>query len=63
MTEIFNSFEQESSGTSRRFDGSGLGLSISKKYIELLGGQILVDSKKDHGSTFKIILASYQGNA
>jgi signal transduction histidine kinase len=61
IPRIFNSFEQESSGTSRRFDGSGLGLSISKRYIELLGGQILVESKKDQGSTFKIILALYKG--
>lgn len=61
MPRIFNSFEQESSGTSRRFDGSGLGLSISKKYIELLGGQILVESRKDEGSTFKIVLSSYKG--
>ncbi|HEX5169724.1 MAG TPA: HAMP domain-containing sensor histidine kinase [Cyclobacteriaceae bacterium] len=61
IPRIFNSFEQESSGTSRRFDGSGLGLSISKKYIELLGGQISVESKKDKGSTFQIILSSYKG--
>jgi signal transduction histidine kinase len=61
IPRIFNSFEQESSGTSRRFDGSGLGLSISKRYIELLEGQILVESKKDQGSTFKIILALHKG--
>lgn len=61
LPKIFNSFEQESSGTSRRFDGTGLGLSISKKYIELLEGQILVYSEKGRGSTFKVILPAYRG--
>jgi signal transduction histidine kinase len=56
LPRIFNSFEQESSGRSRSHEGSGLGLSISKKYIELLGGEIMVQSRKDQGSTFEIIL-------
>jgi len=38
LPNIFNPFEQESSGRSRSHEGSGLGLSISKRYIELLGG-------------------------
>jgi signal transduction histidine kinase len=61
LPKIFNSFEQESSGTSRRFDGSGLGLSISKKYIELFEGQIAVTSEKGKGSVFRIILPGYGG--
>lgn len=61
MPRLFNSFEQESTGRSRRHEGSGLGLAISKKYIELLGGEILVESKKDQGSTFEIILPAYKG--
>lgn len=56
LPRIFNSFEQESSGRSRRHEGSGLGLSISKKYIELLGGEILVQSCKGQGSVFEIVL-------
>lgn len=56
LPRIFNSFEQESSGRSRRHEGSGLGLSISKKYIELLGGEILVQSCKGQGSLFEIVL-------
>jgi signal transduction histidine kinase len=60
LPRIFNSFEQESSGRSRSHEGSGLGLSISKKYIELLGGEIVVQSKKDQGSTFEIILPLHQ---
>lgn len=61
MPRIFNSFEQESTGRSRSHEGSGLGLAISKKYIELLGGEILIESKKDHGSTFEIVLPAYKG--
>lgn len=60
MPRIFNSFEQESAGRSRSHEGSGLGLSISKKYIELLGGEILVESKKNAGSVFEIILPVYK---
>jgi signal transduction histidine kinase len=59
LPRVFNPFEQESSGRSRSHEGSGLGLSISKKYIELLGGEIDVQSTKDHGSTFEIVLPCY----
>ena len=60
MPRIFNSFEQESAGRSRSHEGSGLGLSISKKYIELLEGEITVESAKKTGSTFEIILPAYR---
>jgi signal transduction histidine kinase len=60
MPRLFNSFEQESTGRGRSHEGSGLGLAISKKYIELLGGEILVESKKDCGSTFEILLPAYK---
>ncbi|MEJ1236712.1 ATP-binding protein [Chryseolinea sp. T2] len=60
LPRIFNSFEQESSGRSRSHEGSGLGLSISKKYIELLGGEITIQSEKDKGSTFEIVLPLHQ---
>jgi signal transduction histidine kinase len=60
MPRLFNSFEQESTGRSRSHEGSGLGLAISKKYIELLGGEILVESKKDYGSSFEILLPVYK---
>jgi len=62
LPRIFNSFEQESTGRSRSHEGSGLGLSISKKYIELLEGEILIESKKNHGSVFEIMLPRYQGS-
>lgn len=59
LPRIFNSFEQESSGRSRNYEGTGLGLSISKRYIELLGGEIRVQSTKDEGSVFEIVLPAY----
>jgi signal transduction histidine kinase len=59
LPKIFNAFEQESTGHSRGYEGSGLGLSISKKYIELLGGEINVESEKNKGSKFEILLPRY----
>lgn len=49
---IFESFEQEDSSTSRKFGGIGLGLSISKKLVELMGGSIGLQSQKNIGTTF-----------
>lgn len=52
LVHIFDEFRQADSGTTRRFGGSGLGLSIAKKYSELLGGSISVSSKVGEGSEF-----------
>lgn len=49
---IFSSFYQTDSSYTRRFEGAGLGLSISKAYVELLGGMIWFTSKPDEGSVF-----------
>lgn len=50
--EIFNRFSQVDSSMSRQYGGSGLGLSISKAYIDLMGGRIWVDSQEGSGSCF-----------
>lgn len=50
--EIFDRFRQVETTSARQFGGSGLGLSISKAYVELLGGKMWVVSKLNNGSTF-----------
>lgn len=53
---VFEPFAQESTGLERTHQGSGLGLAVSRRLIELMGGRIEVESKKGRGSTFTIVL-------
>jgi len=61
--DVFKSFTQADSSTARKFGGSGLGLSISKALIELMGGEIGVSSVLDEGSEFRfhVLAALYEG--
>lgn len=56
ISKIYEEFRQLSEGTTKSYPGTGLGLPITKKYVELLNGRIKVDSKPGVGSTFKVTL-------
>jgi CheY-like chemotaxis protein len=49
---LFHAFQQAESDTSRKYGGTGLGLVISKNIVEMMGGEIGVDSEPGHGSEF-----------
>lgn len=59
---IFDEFRQVSEGWGRSHGGSGLGLSICKRYAELLGGSISVTSKPGSGSDFKLVIPKFTSN-
>ncbi|MBJ6802337.1 PAS domain-containing hybrid sensor histidine kinase/response regulator [Geomonas propionica] len=56
IERVFSPFGQEDSSTTRKFGGTGLGLSISTKLVELMGGRIWAESRKNAGSSFRMVI-------
>jgi len=54
LPHIFDEFKQESSGWTRNYEGTGLGLTLSKRFIELMGGTVTVQSIHGVGSSFTL---------
>ncbi|MGM0767840.1 MAG: transporter substrate-binding domain-containing protein [Pseudomonadota bacterium] len=56
LERIFDAFEQQEGQSSRRYGGTGLGLAISRKLARMMGGELMVASEPEHGSTFTVTL-------
>ena len=54
QSRIFDEFSQENDGARTSYKGTGLGMSIAKRYVDLMGGKIEVSSKQGIGSTFTV---------
>jgi len=55
LTKLFTPFSQEDTGYTRKYEGTGLGLALVKKYADINGAEIVVESEKGCGSSFRLI--------
>ena len=56
VAHIFDEFSQEENSARTKYKGTGLGMAITKRYVDLMGGTITVESKKGEGSAFTVEL-------
>lgn len=55
IDQIYEPFRQGSEGLNRKYEGMGLGLTITKKYVELIGGKISIESEQGQGTTITLM--------
>jgi len=58
LDTLFEPFRQEDSRLNRKYEGTGLGLALVKRLLNLMDGRITVESEKGLGSTFRVYLPS-----
>lgn len=58
QSKIFEKFTQADTSTTRQFGGTGLGLSIAYAMVELMGGEICIDSDEGKGTTFSFVISA-----
>ena len=63
LATVFEAFQQEDSSTTRRYGGSGLGLSICRQLAQMMGGDIELASTPNQGSTFSIVIPMRESSA
>jgi signal transduction histidine kinase len=63
LNRLFSEFEQLDSGTARRFEGTGLGLALTRKIVEFQHGHIDVESEYGKGSVFTVVLPAFSQEA
>ena len=57
IPKLFEAFSQEDTDNTTRYGGSGLGMAITKSFVDMMGGQIHVESEKGRGTTFTLTVA------